>query len=188
MMARYDRPDEPYFFGEVIGSSMSYHRPTCRVISRIAPGNYKRLRDCDEAHALGLKPCPICSPYSRPAAPMPSAAAPTPQQQQSAPKYSPLTSSQLGDRRRALIRLLDSFEQAERHEGEGLAARIGRLSKAAVIPREVAVCMRTITEMRNVAEYEAKVLSHAQSLAVEGAWLVVQEWAGTKGLTVSDES
>jgi hypothetical protein len=42
--------------------------------------------------------------------------------------------------------------------------------------------MRTITEMRNTTEYEAKVLSQAESLAVSGAWQAIQEWAARAGV------
>jgi hypothetical protein len=81
------------------------------------------------------------------------------------------------------LRLLDAVDQqADRPAGEGVAARIGRLSRLAVIPREVAACMRTITEMRNVAEYEAKTLSNAETAAVEASWLVIREWALARGI------
>lgn len=43
--------------------------------------------------------------------------------------------------------------------------------------------MRTITEMRNAAEYQAKTLSQAETVVVEGAWLVIVEWRSTLDLT-----
>ncbi len=69
-MARYDRPDEPFFFGEVIASAMTYHRPTCHIIRQIEPRNYKRLHDWQEASNLGLKPCANCRPFSAPGSPI----------------------------------------------------------------------------------------------------------------------
>ena len=61
-MPRYDDPGEPFYFGEVIGSAMSYHLPTCHIIPQIRRRNRKRLRDWQEASRLGLKPCPHCHP------------------------------------------------------------------------------------------------------------------------------
>jgi len=102
------------------------------------------------------------------------------------PSPTRLTAAVLGDRRRALLRLLDTLEPAGAPSitSESIAARIGRLSRAGVIPREVAACMRTITEMRNAAEYEARTLSTAETVAVEGAWLVIREWARARGVTL----
>ena len=37
--------------------------------------------------------------------------------------------------------------------------------------------MRTITEMRNSAEYESKVLSPSECAVVRHAWQAIQEWA-----------
>ena len=36
--------------------------------------------------------------------------------------------------------------------------------------------MRTITEMRNAAEYQDKILSAAESRVVWAAWEALQEW------------
>ena len=44
--------------------------------------------------------------------------------------------------------------------------------------------MRTVTEMRNQAEYEEKVLTAVESDAVFAAWKVVTEWAQKCGLDV----
>jgi methylphosphotriester-DNA--protein-cysteine methyltransferase len=53
----------PYFLEEeVIGSSSKYHRPTCPAIRLIKRRNLKRLRNWQEAVALGLDPCPSCAP------------------------------------------------------------------------------------------------------------------------------
>jgi hypothetical protein len=42
--------------------------------------------------------------------------------------------------------------------------------------------MRTVAEMRNAAEYDSKVLSRFESVAVKNAWLAIGEWAAAKGL------
>jgi len=63
-MPRYDGQNKPFFFGEVIGSALSYHQPTCHIVRLIKPRNYKRLRNWQEAVALGLSPCPHRRPYS----------------------------------------------------------------------------------------------------------------------------
>jgi hypothetical protein len=52
---------------------------------------------------------------------------------------------------------------------EGIAGRIARLSRADIIPRNVAACMRIVTESRNVAEYSTKALSLAEAAAAEAA-------------------
>jgi hypothetical protein len=52
------------------------------------------------------------------------------------------------------------------------------------IPGYVSAFMRTITEMRNAAEYESKTLSLAESRAVEAAWAAIEEWAGSQSLNI----
>ena len=89
-----------------------------------------------------------------------------------------ISASQLGEWRRELIRILNAIEGPKHTtEDEGLAGRIARLSRSGRIPREVAAFMRTVTEMRNTTEYEAKVLTPTEDLAVTSAWRVVTEWA-----------
>jgi hypothetical protein len=68
-------------------------------------------------------------------------------------------------------------------QDEGVAAWISRLSRARAIPRPIAAFMRIITEMRNVTEYEGKLLSAAESAAAEAAWAAIQEWADSRGLS-----
>lgn len=180
-MPRYDDPEEPFYFGEVIGSALSYHLPTCHIIRQIRPRNYKRLRDWQEASKLGLNPCPHCRP--------PEAATLQPRPNANEPnarpgERPPLTASELGDLRRDLMSLLVDLEPGDQPPTrEGLAPRIERLTKAKVIPREVAACMRTITALRNAAENEAKI-SQARTFAVEGALRVIQEWAGAAGVAL----
>lgn len=42
--------------------------------------------------------------------------------------------------------------------------------------------MRTITEMRNAAEYQDKTLSVAETRVVWAAWEALQEWAAERGI------
>jgi hypothetical protein len=93
----------------------------------------------------------------------------------------PLTATQLADWRRQLLRLLDAVDPpGDRPQGEGLAGRIARLSRAGTIPRHIAAYMKTISETRNVTEYEGAELSVAQSAAVEASWEAVKEWAAKR--------
>lgn len=93
-----------------------------------------------------------------------------------------VTASDLATWRRSVLRILGAIDgQVAANPGEGVGARIGRMVHEGKIPREVAALMRTITEMRNTAEYEGKVLSTAESAAVSGAWAAVREWALTRG-------
>jgi hypothetical protein len=183
-MPLYDDPDAPLFFGEVIGSSTSYHLPTCHIIRQIEKRNYKRLRDWKEAVALQLRPCPHCRPYSPPRAADvqperdPQAEADADSQRAAAE----MSASELADTRRELIRLLDVVDRGHHPPAkEGLGAKIGRLAGLQVIPRPIAACMKTVTEMRNASEYDAKQLSATESAAVRAAWAAVREWAVKHG-------
>jgi hypothetical protein len=86
--------------------------------------------------------------------------------------------------RRALLQILAAVDGSTVAQRENVAFRIGRLAREGKIPREVAALMRTITEMRNTMEYEAKVLSQAESQAVSGAWQAIHEWAARTGINV----
>lgn len=97
---------------------------------------------------------------------------------------STITPSQLGDWRRGIVQLLPRIDREKRIEGESVGARIGRLSRDGVIPREVAAMMRTITEMRNATEYESNTLSPSEVDVVTAAWTAVQEWAQAGGMRV----
>ena len=79
--------------------------------------------------------------------------------------------------RRQIVAWVTSLETESSPVNDGLAARISGLSRSGVIPREIAALMRAVTEMRNAAEYDSKVLSKSESLAVRHAWLAVSEWA-----------
>jgi len=69
--------------------------------------------------------------------------------------------------RHALIGILNDLDpRVPRGPNEGMAKRIQRLSIDGIIPREVAAMMRVVTEMRNMTEYQAKVLSASESAAV----------------------
>ncbi len=164
-MAYYDEE-------EVIGSAYKYHRPWCHIIKNIRPKNEKLLSSWKSAADLGLTPCGVCNPYF----------APTPESEESNPSSTltaaTATAGTLGDTRRELIKLLSSLDAGNgKQEGEGIAGRISRLARAGVIPREIAACMRLVTEMRNAAEYEGKSLSVVESAAVEASWAAVAEWS-----------
>jgi hypothetical protein len=94
-----------------------------------------------------------------------------------------LGAAELGERRRRLMRLLAAVDpDPAASQGEGIAQQIARLSRDPV-PRNVAACMRIVTESRNVAEYETGTLSQTESAAVEAAWKLIVEWAGSQGLS-----
>ena len=276
-MTRSDRPDEPLLLGEVIGSVFSYHRPTCHIIQLIYGRNYKRLRNWEEAVALGLDPCGVCRPHFIPpnkvaeAQPMRQSLVLSPEKlalleemrselaarrdeaeaeeseaeeelgqgqlaevtekleealgrigemqtelsalreqeaetaeqgplpgaqpeedvalkaesEQAVRGGSKLTASQMADRRRLILRLLDALDTAGRPTfREGVAGRISRLRRAEVIPGYVSACMLTVTEMRNEVEYERKELSPAESRAVEGCLEALQEFTRSRELDV----
>ncbi|MGH9904142.1 MAG: hypothetical protein ACRD8U_01005 [Pyrinomonadaceae bacterium] len=94
-----------------------------------------------------------------------------------------VTASQLAEWRRKLIRCLVELERnAGPSEIVSIAERISRLQRSEIIPRETAAMMRTITEMRNAAEYQDKTPSPAQSKAALATWEALQEWAAARGL------
>jgi hypothetical protein len=169
-----DNVQEPFYFDEVIGSALSYHRPTCHIVEQIRRRNYKRLRNWQEAVSLGLSPCPHCRPAFIPKL--------EPATKETATNAAPLTSSQLADLRRGLLRLLDEIDTPL--ADEGLAQRINRLSRNSAIPRGVAACMHMIREFRNVSEYEAKTISEAETQTIKGAVNVIREWAHERKVTL----
>jgi hypothetical protein len=89
-----------------------------------------------------------------------------------------VTTEELAQWRRDIVSILRELES--QHAGLesdcGVAYRIRRLSDSKIIPRETCTLMRSITEMRNATEYEAKVLSAKESKAVRATWLAIQEW------------
>jgi hypothetical protein len=99
--------------------------------------------------------------------------------QRSEPQRAPsLSVNDLADLRRNLTALLNSFDNASGAQGEGIRKRINRLSHdGGPVPRAIAALMTTITEMRNSAEYESKVLSASECAVVRHAWQAIQEWA-----------
>ncbi|MDE3165954.1 MAG: hypothetical protein KGN36_09120 [Acidobacteriota bacterium] len=100
------------------------------------------------------------------------------------PSLSSLTASTLAEARRTILRLLDRLEKDGHAGDESVAARINHLSRTEVIPRTVAACMRTVTEMRNATEYGGRDLSPAETKAVIGAWEAISEWVMTCGLSL----
>lgn len=93
-----------------------------------------------------------------------------------------VTSADLDVWRRSVVQLVASLDRSQGDPKESIAARIGRLTKGGLIPREVAPLMRAITEMRNTSLYEGKVLSAVETAAVLGAWAAIREWASKQGL------
>jgi len=92
-----------------------------------------------------------------------------------------VSADQLATWRRALIGILNELEpRVQRGPDEGLAKRIHRLSHDGLIPREVVAMMRVVTEMRNMTEYQSKVLSGSESAAVTSAWAAIRDWADTR--------
>jgi len=94
------------------------------------------------------------------------------------PRIEPVTVDELGQLRRELIAILNTRDSENTNTaGEGIAARIGRMSHSGLIPRHIVSLMRTITEMRNAAEYQGMELSASESAAVLAAWKAVLEWS-----------
>jgi hypothetical protein len=93
----------------------------------------------------------------------------------------PLSVDDLAELRRKLMALLDGIDTSKRGVGKGIRKRINRLSyDGGPVPREIAALMTTITEMRNSAEYESKVLSDSECAVVRHAWQAIQEWAQSR--------
>ncbi len=92
-----------------------------------------------------------------------------------------LSVDDLAELRRKLMSLLNKLEGQNRIQSEGIRKRISRLSQVGgPIPREIAALMTTITEMRNSAEYESKVLSTSECAVVRHAWQAIQDWAQSR--------
>jgi hypothetical protein len=89
-----------------------------------------------------------------------------------------VSTEELAQWRRIILRILRELERQQEciESSSSVAYRIKRLSESNIIPRETCAFMRAITEMRNVTEYESKVLSVTESEAVRAAWLAIQEW------------
>ncbi len=89
----------------------------------------------------------------------------------------PISVDELGALRRQLSALLSEVEGHRAAQTEGIRTRITRLSRDGLIPRHVAPLMITITEMRNSAEYEGRILSASESAVVRNAWAAIEDWA-----------
>ena len=55
-----ERVPEDYYIN--IDGSLRFHRPGCRSVSRVKPGEYRRFSTREEALMLGLSPCRNCRP------------------------------------------------------------------------------------------------------------------------------
>jgi hypothetical protein len=94
------------------------------------------------------------------------------------PQAPSLSVDEQSDLRRKVAGLLNGFDPQKGNTPEGIRKRINRLSHdGGPIPREIAALMTTITEMRNSAEYESKVLSPSECAVVRHAWQAIQDWA-----------
>ena len=91
-----------------------------------------------------------------------------------------LNVDELGRMRRALARMLD-LVNCLRDAGlsRGDWQRISRLARDRYIPRSIAAMMRTITEVRNVMEYDEIELTASEDHAVRASWIAVQDWASS---------
>ena len=100
------------------------------------------------------------------------------------PPSAPISVDELANIRRKIIRIVDSLEKQydkEESDDNSVARRISYLSHRNYLPREVAAMMRALTEMRNVTEYDAKVPSEKEVVAIWANWDAVQEWAKKEG-------
>jgi methylphosphotriester-DNA--protein-cysteine methyltransferase len=165
---------------EVISGIFTYHRPYCPLLRQIPPAHINRYRSWEMAEAQYKRPCNLCRPsLILTKEPVPAIAVPTTEATPQITDPDPTVSeNQLSDWRRKVARLVKKLDQGrERPPGEGLAGQIGRLSRENVIPRHVAAFMKTVTEMRNVVEYESKPFLPSEGDAVRAAWKVIEEWA-----------
>jgi hypothetical protein len=194
-MQRYDRPDAPYFYDEVIGGSMSYHRTTCHIIRKIYTRNYKRFRSHEEAQKAGLSPCNLCKPpYDEKLARPPIDALLRGLEEQSdaepetafsttrgakAASHSDKDISRMRSRIVAWVRKLD--EQSADTDIK-IGRLIGDLAHNGRIPRQVSGFMRPILELRNVAEYRGHKPTEVELAAVAACFEVLEQWAEEAGL------
>ena len=186
----------------MIGGIYTYHRPHCPLLRQIHHLHSERYQSWEKAEAQYKRPCnlcrpslilikeptpPIAVPTTEPTSPIVDAikestsAIVIPTKEPTPPiadSNRTVDVNQLTDWRRRVVRLVGKLDQGhERPTGESIAGQISRLSKDNVIPRYVAQLMRTVTEMRNIAEYESKTFSPSESDAVRAAWKAVKEWA-----------
>lgn len=69
---------------------------------------------------------------------------------------------------------------------ESVAGRINRLAREDKIPREAAPWFRTITEMRNVVEYEGRELTENDKNVVLASWNAIMNWANENGYSLEN--
>ena len=182
---------KPTFFElvveEVIGGIYTYHRCNCPCLKYIHPRYRDRYESKEKAEAKNKRSCKLCCPSliltkeSKPAPaieivtvePKPTNGNEVEERTHEIAKdpKEPITDTdqivnvnQLSDMRRRVVRLVDKLEHAHQYPtGDSIASRISRLKRDNVIPRHVEPSMRTVTEMRNIVEYESKTLSPIQS-------------------------
>ena len=180
------------------------HRLSCHTIRGANGRYYARVQSWADAIKLGLRPCVNCRPFFLPTgSPLSGEGAATSideqiaannrriaelEQQIDAAKKAQrvnLPPAEVSDWRRRIAQALSRLDQtADRPPREGIAARISRLSRSGVIPRQVANMMLTITEMRNAVEYDSKELSYSENIVAWANWKAILEWATQDGLQI----
>ena len=95
-------------------------------------------------------------------------------------KPEPIDVDSLGRMRRALFEILDRAEGGYRRD-EKVAQRVSRLRAEGKIPRNIANFMHTIIGLRNSAEYDAHLMTEAESTAARGAWVAILDWGRDQG-------
>lgn len=165
---------------EVIGGICTYHRPYCPRLIYICPAHLDRYQSWKKAEDQYKRPCNLCRPSlilkKEPTPPI--AVPPKEPTPPIADSNRTVDVNQLTEWRRRVVRLVGKLDRGHEHPtGESIARQISRLTSDNVIPRYVAPLMRTVTEMRNIAEYESKTLSPIESDAVRAAWKAIKEWA-----------
>ncbi len=91
-----------------------------------------------------------------------------------------LTADNLTIMRSRILNLLNQIDPVA-HGREGVAARINRLTHSGMIPAEVAPWLRTITEMRNVVDYEGREITETYSSVSLAVWNGIRTWAIENG-------
>lgn len=92
-----------------------------------------------------------------------------------------LTKNDLLTMRGNIVYLLN---QMDSRSDEGVARKIARLSRENRIPREMVPLLRTITEFRNIVEYENRELTLNEQRAVLAAWGTIRKWASNEGYQI----
>lgn len=194
-MPRYDRPDVPFYFDEVIGGSTSYHRTTCHIIQKIYSRNYKRFRGYEEAQAAGLSPCRNCRPPFDPKLARPlyeprmdqldqDTEADVELDESRTADASPvaITDREIARMRTSIVGWVRQLDDQALTADVKLGKLIGDLTYCGRIPRQVSGFMRAILELRNVCEYQSHQPTDSELKAAAACFEVLEQWAAENGL------